>query len=115
MNLWGFNANNTNCFHLSGEFEEEILIGGQLVDNFLVGGWHKVERKWGWVICGLVMYKVLIGCGENVGFLPTNCPHFLGPAKVKQLPGFVILLFICLPSSIFGRQTLFAYIKEDIF
>ena len=91
MNLWGFNANNTNCFHLSGEFEEEILIGGQLVDNFLVGGWHKVERKWGWVICGLVMYKVLIGCGENVGFLPTNIPHFLGPAKVKQ---HLTLLFL---------------------
>ena len=86
MNSWGFNANNTNCYHLSGEFEEEILIGGQLVDNFLVGGWHKVERKWGWVICGLVMYKVLIGCGENVGFLPTNCPRILGPAKVKQHP-----------------------------
>ena len=85
MNLWGFNAN-TNCIHLSGEFEEEILIGGQLVDNLLIGGWHKVERKWGWVICGLVMYKVLIGFGENVGFLSTNCPHFLGPAKVKQHP-----------------------------
>ena len=76
----------TNCIHLSGEFKEEILIGGQLVDNLLVGGWHKVGRKWGWVICGLVMYKVLIGFGENVGFLPTNIPHFLGPAKVKQHP-----------------------------
>ena len=43
-----------------------------------------MEKKWGWVICGLVMYKVLIGCGENVGFLPTNYPHILGPAKVKQ-------------------------------
>ena len=93
MNLWGFNAN-TNCIHLSGEFEEEILIGGQLVDNLLIGGWHKVERKWGWVICGLVMYKVLIGFGENVGFLPTNCPHFLGPAKVKQHPKYSRALII---------------------
>ena len=54
------------------------------MDILLIGCGQKVERKWGWVICGLVMYKVLIGCGENVGFLPTNCPHFLGPAKVKQ-------------------------------
>ena len=83
-NLWWLNANNTSCFHLCGEFEEEILIGGQLVDNLLISGGHNVERKWGWVICGLVMYKVLIGCGENVGFLPTNCPHFLCPAKVNQ-------------------------------
>ena len=89
MNQWGFNANNSNCFHLSGEIKEKTLIGGHLVDNLLVGGWHKVERKWGWVTCGRVMYKVLIGCGENVGFLPTNCPRILGPAKVKQHPPFL--------------------------
>ena len=81
---------NQNCFHLSGKFEEEILIGGQYVDNLLIGGGHNVERKWGWVIGGLVMYKVLIGCGENVGFLPINCPHFLGPAKVKQHRALVV-------------------------
>ena len=52
--------------------------------NLLIGGGHNVERKWGWVIGGSVMYKVFIGCGENVGFLPINCPHFLCPAKVKQ-------------------------------
>lgn len=91
VNLWGFNANNTNYFNLSGELKEEILIGligGQLLYNLWVGGWHKVDRKWDWVICGLVMYKVLIACGENMGFLPTNCPHFLGPAKVKQHRSF---------------------------
>ena len=59
------------------------------MDNLLISGGHNVERKWGLVICGLVMYKVLIGCGENVGFLTINCPHFLGPAKVKQHRFFV--------------------------
>ena len=38
-------------------------ISGQLVDNLLIGGGYNVERKWGLVICGLLMYKVLTGCG----------------------------------------------------
>ena len=58
------------------------------MDNLLIDVGHNVERKWGWVICGLVPHKVLICFGENVGFLPTNCPHFLCPAKVKQHPTF---------------------------
>ena len=62
------------------------------MDIFLIGGGQKVERKWGFILCGLVMYNILIGCGENVGFLPTNCPHFLGPAKVKQHPSSIIIL-----------------------
>ena len=55
-----------------------------MVDNLLIEGGYYVERKWGLIICGLLMYRILMGCGQNVGFLPTNCPHILGPTKVKQ-------------------------------
>ena len=39
---------------------------------------------WGWVICGLLVYKVLTGCGDYVEFTTMNYPHFNGPAIVKQ-------------------------------
>ena len=41
-------------------------------------------EKWGWVIYGLFVYKMLTGCGENVDFMPINSPYFLCPTKVKQ-------------------------------
>ena len=43
-------------------------------------------EKWGWVIYGLFVYKMLTGCGENVDFMPINSPYFLCPTKVKQHP-----------------------------
>ena len=48
-------------------------------------------EKWGWVIYGLFVYKMLTGCGENVDFMPINSPYFLCPTKVKQHPKSVLI------------------------
>ena len=42
-----------------------------------------VDYKWGWIIYGLFVYKLLTGCGYSVDFTPINSPHFLCPTKVK--------------------------------
>ena len=67
----------------SGQFAERLWACGQIIDCTWGRSGGFVEDKWRWVICGLLVYKVLTGCGEFVDFTPTNYPHFLCPAKVK--------------------------------
>ena len=68
---------------MSGEVLEKIWGSGQLLGDMWGRSWDSVEEKWGWVLCGMIVYKVLKGCGEYVDFHPTNYPHFICPTKVK--------------------------------
>ena len=83
------------------------------MDIFLIGGGQKVERKWGFILCGLVMYNILIGCGENVGFLPTNCPHFLCPAKVKQYRVFIANINLTYAKPFTTNRWLYSFILQN--
>ena len=74
-----------DLFSTSCQINPHILPTKNLVRGFGQQDLNRqpIEEMWGWAICGVLVYDMLTGCGEDVDFTPINSPHFLCPTKVQ--------------------------------